>query len=132
MSMRALVLDDDPVMLALLQKLLEARGCKVSAYSNPAICSHFTSRACPCTPDKPCPDIIIADLVMNTVNGIQFYEELKRKACKCKNIALISGLWTESTLKWAAEAGVKVLDKPVNLEQLNGWLTEVESRLSNP
>lgn len=132
MSLRALVLDDDLVMLALLQKHLESRGYQVVAYSNPAICSLFTARTCPCNPEKPCPDVIIADLVMSTVNGIQFYEELKRKACKCRNIALISGLWTESTLQWAADAGVKVLNKPINPEQLNGWLTEVESRTAQP
>jgi CheY-like chemotaxis protein len=132
MSLKALVLDDDPVMLALLQKHLEARGYQVMAYSNPAICPQFTARACPCTPSKPCPDIMIADLVMSTVNGIQFYEELKRKACRCKNIALISGLWTESSLKWAAEAGVKVLNKPIGPDQLNGWLTEVVSRTDKP
>lgn len=126
MRLKVLLLDDDPVMLNLLQKHMEGRGYQVTAYSNPAICPLFTSRTCPCSPDKPCPDIIIADLVMNTVNGIQFYEELKRKGCKCGNIAMISGLWTENTLKWANEAGVKILHKPVDPDELNAWLAGIE------
>ena len=131
MSLTALILDDDPVMLGVLKKILDSRGYHVTAYSNPALCPHFISRTCPCNPETPCPDIIITDLVMTTVNGIQFVEEMKRKECKCKHIALISGLWTATTLQWAEKVGVKVLHKPVNLEELTNWLTDIEKTLAS-
>lgn len=132
MSLTALILDDDPFMLGVLKKILDKQGYHVMAYSNPAICPHFTSRTCPCNPENPCPDIIITDLVMTTVNGIQFVEEMRRKQCKCKHIALISGLWTPSTLKWAEEVGVKVLHKPFSPEELSEWLSVVEAQLATP
>jgi DNA-binding response OmpR family regulator len=65
---------------------------------------------------------------MSTVNGIQFIDEVKRKGCANSHIALISGLWTEITLKWASEFGVKVLHKPVNLEELTDWLNTIEAK----
>jgi CheY-like chemotaxis protein len=126
---RALILDDDPVMLEILKKHFEVRGYDVVGYSSPILCQLFTARSCP--PDIPCPDVIVTDLVMNTVNGIQFIDEVKRKGCT-SHIALISGLWTDVTLQWAAEFGVKVLHKPVNLQDLNDWLTTIETNRATP
>lgn len=129
MSLKALILDDDPVMLGILQKMLQVRGYQVTAYSNPAICPLFTSRTCPCNNDKTCPDVIVTDLVMATVSGTEFVEELKRKGCKCNHIALISGLWTETSLKKASALGVKVLNKPFQPELLEEWLADVQKML---
>jgi CheY-like chemotaxis protein len=125
-SKKALVLDDDPVMLEILKKHLEVRGYDVTGYSNPALCPLFTARSC--SQDVPCPDVVVTDLIMSTVNGIQFIDEVKRKGCANSHIALISGLWTEITLKWASEFGVKVLHKPVNLEELTDWLNTIEAK----
>lgn len=127
---KALILDDDPVMLEILKKHLQVRGYEVSSYSNPALCPLFTARAC--SLDIPCPDVIVTDLVMSTVNGIQFIDEVKRKGCADSHIALISGLWTEIALKWAAEFNVKVLHKPLNLKELSDWLTAIEANLATP
>ncbi|MEI6786956.1 MAG: response regulator [bacterium] len=127
---KALILDDDPIMLEILKKHLQVRGYDVTCYSNPALCPLFTARSC--SPDIPCPDVIVTDLVMSTVNGIQFIDEVKRKGCTTSHVALISGLWTDVTLKWAMEFGVKVLHKPVNLQDLNDWLTAVEATRATP
>jgi len=127
---KALILDDDPVMIEILKKHFEVRGYDVASYSSPILCPLFTARTC--SPDIPCPDVIVTDLVMSTVNGIQFIDEVKRKGCITSHIALISGLWTDVTLKWAMEFGVKVLHKPVNLQELNDWLTTIEATRSTP
>jgi DNA-binding response OmpR family regulator len=127
---KALILDDDPVMLEILKKHLEIRGYEVLGFSNPALCPLFTAHSC--SSDTPCPDVIVTDLVMSTVNGIQFINEVKRKGCVDSHIALISGLWTEATLKWAAEFGVKVLHKPLNLQHLTEWLNTIEAHQATP
>ena len=125
--MKALILDDDPVFLEVLRELLGCRGYEVEAYSSPANCPLYNDTACPCTEAQCCPDIILTDFNMPSVNGIEFVEELRRKGCTCKHIALIAGKSTDESLrKRAAVLGLMFIPKPVRLQPFEGWLAEAE------
>ena len=127
-QMHAIVLEDDPVIRMLLDDVLTADGYKVTSYSNPESCPLYTDEVCPCSRVDPCPDLIVSDYDMHSVNGAQFVENLKRRKCKCKNIAVISGSWAEQDLRQVLPAGVDVFSKPFTLKRLWSWLKMVKGR----
>ncbi len=52
------------------------------------------------------------------------------RQCKIKKMALISGAWKEGDRQRARSMGVKVFDKPIDLESLTKWLRECESDIN--
>ncbi len=127
MSRRALILDDDPLVLSLLQGGLSRRGYEVSTFSCPLSCPLYSHGSCPCPFMGGCPDVIVTDFDMPFVNGVEFIERVKRKLCKCRNILLISGCLTDPLdLRRAAEHGVTFMAKPFHLNQLHDWLDSIE------
>jgi DNA-binding response OmpR family regulator len=129
--MRALVLDDDPLMLTLMQHVVAHRGYEVLSYANPTLCPIMASACCPCGfPAGGCPDLILTDVNMPSVNGIEFVEDLKRRGCTCRHIAMISGDWSDANLAKARECGARVFAKPFGLRELESWLTQVAENVA--
>lgn len=129
--MHAIVLEDDPVIRGLLNDVLTADGYKVTSYSSPESCPLYADDCCPCSRVDSCPDLIISDYDMQAVNGAQFVEHLKRKNCKCKNIAVISGSWSEQDLRQILPVGVNVFSKPFSLKRLWAWLDVIKRQVEN-
>jgi CheY-like chemotaxis protein len=127
-QMHAIVLEDDPVIQMLLDDVLTADGYKVTSYSSSESCPLYADELCPCSREDSCPDLIVSDYDMQTVNGAQFVEHLKRKKCKCKNIAVISGRWAEQDLRQVLPVGVNVFSKPFSLKRLWSWLDVIKGR----
>lgn len=126
--MKAIVIDDDAVVRSLLTSVMKGRGYEVLSYPNPQECPLYTDKGCPCSYDKACPDVIITDFDMPFVNGIELLWKLKDVGCKCTNMALISGTWSEAYLKQMAPPGVVSFAKPFELDHIEKWLDETESR----
>jgi len=127
-QMHAIILEDDPVIRTLLDDVLTAGGYKVTSYSSPENSPLYADEFCPCSLVDSCPDLIVSDYDMLGVNGAQFVQHLKRKQCKCKNIAVISGSWAEQDLRQVLPAGVNVFSKPFTLKRLRAWLNVVQGR----
>lgn len=124
--MNAVILDDDPVIVSLLSRVLTQKGYEVSSYSSPISCPLYTEESCPCSWSGSCPDLIVTDYDMPTVNGIELVEHLKRKQCKCNNIAVISGSWSEHDLQKALPPGVSVFSKPFSLHRIRAWIDRIK------
>ena len=125
-AMKALVLDDDPLVLALLSHLLAFRGYDVASYADPRQCPLSKCGACPCALRQAgCPDLILTDVNMPSMSGVEFVSELKHKGCQCPNIAMISGDWSESNLALARQLGVEVFSKPCDLPRLDVWARRI-------
>lgn len=124
--MKALVLDDDPLVLSLLSHLLAFRGYDVASYADPGQCPLSECCACPCALRQAgCPNLILTDVNMPTMNGVEFVAELRRKGCQCPNIAMISGDWSESNLALARQLGAQVFFKPCDLPRLDTWARQI-------
>lgn len=129
MKIRALVFDDDEMMLNLLKEILEARNYEVYTFREPEVCPLYKNAECLCKDGTLCTDIILSDIRMPKISGIDLIEKLDNLGCKVKNRALISGSWTESGLKKAKEMKCKIFNKPFKIEELEAWLYECEKSI---
>lgn len=131
--MKAVIIDDDPSVRALLATTLHRRGYEVVVYHNPKECPLYSFDTCPCQADKPCPSIIISDFDMPNVNGVEFIEILRKRGCKCPNIALVSGsIFSGEELERASKLKIKFFAKPFHRSQINEWLDQIEHPKGQP
>ena len=92
------IVDDDVIQLKLLQYLLQSKGYRCLAYSDPveAYSQVFPER----------PDLILLDYVMPVLNGIEFCRNLKQKAIfKDLPVIFITSLKNDEELVEAFDAG---------------------------
>ena len=104
-----LAVDDDPLMLRMPKDELEDVGYKVvgAADGKEAIALHHSSAM----------DLIITDLLMPGMEGIETIIELRRRQPNLKIIAMSSG--PSSNLYLAKQLGAaQVLTKPFTIQQL--------------
>jgi CheY-like chemotaxis protein len=107
-----LLLEDDTTIRETIVQILRSRGYDVYSYSTPAVCPLQESRECRCGEKQTCVDIILSDLEMPIMSGLDFIEGQRKKRCKCTSIALMSGNITEEAQSRA--------------DELFNWLLEVE------
>jgi DNA-binding response OmpR family regulator len=130
MRPRALIFDDDLMIRQMLWTACDRRGYEVFTFPDPAVCPLHVNDGCSCTSEGTCADIIISDLDMPNVKGLDFVEKLLGKGCRCRHIALMSGAWSDSDIARAAELGCKLFAKPFHIGQITAWLEQVERELS--
>ena len=129
-KLRIVLLEDNEMLRTMLSGVLADRGHEVFSFSNPARCPLQVLQECRCNANQTCTDISLSDLEMPNMNGLRFIENQKKKNCKCQNVVLMSGRWTEHELKRAQELGCETLEKPFPLDELIEWLDEVERSIA--
>jgi len=130
MKYRAVVLDDNKFILSLLTEFLINRDYEIFTFPTPKVCPLQLMPECRCKKNEACVDIIVSDVDMPGITGLDFIENHQKKGCKCQNVALMSGGWTEGGLAQAKELGCKIFFKPFSLAEFEGWLDEVEKNIN--
>ncbi len=124
---KAVVIDDDPLALAYLKRVLQRKGYEVEAYSDPILAPLHQDTGCPCSLHPNCPAIIISDVDMPSVNGVALLEFAMKKGCRCRNLALISGKGMEhADLIRMAKYGTRYFTKPLDLVEFNAWIDRID------
>jgi DNA-binding response OmpR family regulator len=82
---------------------------------------------CRCAPGVTCTDIIISDLVMPQVFGLDFVEALFAKGCVAPHLAMMSGYWSGADEARAVRLGRRLFAKPFDLTEIDAWLATVET-----
>jgi CheY-like chemotaxis protein len=128
---RAIVFDDESIVLEMLDKFLSSRGYEVSCFSEPLVCPIFKNNEQPCYNEKPCADILITDFKMPGMNGIELLERQVENGCKLdiRNKALISGFIDEEEMKKLTQLGCVFFRKPFRLSELSAWIDACEERM---
>ena len=131
MKIRAFVFDDNRELRSLLTSILTNRGYEVIPYEGPTYCPVYLDKKRTCPHDHPCVDIIVTDMQMPNVTGLEFIENQVEKNCRIniENVALMSGTWKEEELERIRRLGCKVFEKPFFFEQFEKWLDECEKRI---
>lgn len=130
MRIRVFVFDDNENLRSMLWHLLDSRGYEVFTFPDPGLCPLHLATGCPCPEDQACGDIIISDVNMPNVSGLEFVENQMKKGCKVKNVALMSGAWSDSDFQYAQRLGCQPLHKPFTTDEINKWLDECEKRIN--
>jgi len=129
-KLRIIVIDDDPAITTLLKTVISGLGHHVLTFPNPTACSVYKKPECKCPQDFPCADVVIADIMMPQVSGIDFFKLLKRRGCKAldANKALMSAAITTAQEQSVEELGCHFISKPFNLHEVKKWLSECAER----
>ena len=128
---RILIFDDSEEIRSLLRAFFSSRGYEAFAFANPAVCPISQEKQCPCPEGQACADFILSDLNMPVQQGIDFLEEQMHKGCKCKNMALMSGDFTEDDIVRAKSIGLMLLKKPFGLEEILQWIEGAEKAIKS-
>lgn len=128
-KIRSVLLEDNEFLRSLMSTVLESRGYEVFTFATPAICPLQIKPDCSCAAHSRCADIILSDLEMPSVSGIEFIKNQKAKHCKTPYIAMMSGNWSAKDVTTAQELGCKVFNKPFNMPEIEEWLNAVEKNI---
>jgi len=127
---RILVFDDHDEILDLLKIVFSSRGYEVLTYPHPGACPIFDHKSCSCPDNHSCTDIILADINMPVMRGIDFIEMQLAKGCNCRHLALMSGNFSNEDEKKAKELGLKFFKKPFELSEVFEWLDKIEHHIN--
>ena len=107
---RIIVVDDDPIALKNLRRILEKEGHRVSTFNNPL-------RALSRLEESPC-DIILTDLKMPYLNGISLLNKAKLRAPSVE-VILVSGFANlDDAITATRQGAFHFLAKPYSPEQV--------------
>ena len=129
-SYRILVFDDHQEILNLLKVVFDSRGYEVLTYPHPGACPIFDYENCSCPDGQSCTDIILTDINMPVMKGIDFIEKQIEKGCQCKHLALMSGDYNSDDLRRAKELGLKFFKKPFDINDVFDWLDQIEQKIN--
>jgi len=121
---RVIVFDDDVAVLELLSEFLIDNDYEVHSYSDPSEwrCCSSEEDFCPIGVDETCTDIIITDIRMPNITGVELIRSLEKKHCKVQNVAFMTGAAECDQLEFVKEHGYKLFRKPFDLTDIEAWI----------
>lgn len=105
-----LVAEDEPAVRGALRRALEAHGCQVREAANGREAAEYARNG-------PV-NIVITDLWMPEMNGVELIEALNAMDCRAEVIVLSAHLTASSTDKFRCLGVLRILTKPVEMTTL--------------
>ncbi len=118
-----LILDDEPIVSKRLKPSLEKKGYEVETFTRSAdALARVKERSF---------DIVVTDLKMEGVDGMQFLTEVKEKY-PATEVIVITGFATMATAKESFNKGVfDFLAKPFKLGEIAEVIAKAEAKIKN-
>ena len=111
----ALVVDDDPGVLYVLEKFLRRRGLRVKTAANGKEALEILR--------KEEPALLMIDLKMPSISGVQLLEQMKAEGLRASNVWAMSGCVNDDEAFAALAMGAaEFFDKPFDLDHLDSNL----------
>ena len=101
---RVVVIDDEPITLKQLRRILEKEGCQVSTFSNP-------QRALEDLETAVC-DLVISDVRMPTMNGMELMSRIKARYPAVEVILITGYASLDGAVEATREGAFYYLEKP--------------------
>lgn len=109
-GLEVLVLDDEPIVVKSLQMALRKIGCVVEPFEDP---EHALQRL-----DEKTFDIVLTDVVMGDVDGIQVLEYVKERSPRTKVIIMTAFAMMEMARKAMERGAFDFIAKPFDAEEI--------------
>ncbi len=123
-TLRVLVIDDDPLVLAGNRALLEELGCQVTTVGD----AHGAQHALATSGNEPV--LVLCDLWLSDIdNGIDLLQRLPALTAAPVYCILISGDTSQETIDAARHAGLPLLHKPVSPAKLRAVVMEFSRKM---
>ena len=120
-KLRIMVLDDEPIVCKRLKPALEKLGYEVDAFTQSPEAMHQIQRISY--------DIIITDLKMKEIDGMQFLSEAK-KLHPDTEVIVITGFATMETAKQSLQKGVfDFIAKPFKLSEIQEVVNRAAAKI---
>jgi CheY-like chemotaxis protein len=128
---RAIIYDDNEVILEMLKSFLANRDYEVICFNEPSACPIYGEDAKSCPKTGQCADVMITDLKMPRMTGIELLRQQADRGCKLdvRNKVVISGYAGEEDFEAIRKLGCAFFKKPFELSELSEWLDECEKRI---
>jgi len=68
------------------------------------------------------PELLITDIQMPEMSGIEFVLQNVKKGCKIKNVAIMSGRWDNESRDIVKKLNLKRFDKPFRVNAITEWV----------
>jgi DNA-binding NtrC family response regulator len=122
--LEVLLLDDEPIVGKRLKPALEKLGCSVEVFENPKLALERIA--------QKNFDIVVTDIRMDEIDGIQVLEEVLAKSKRTK-VIMITGYAMMSVAREAMEKGAfDFISKPFSPDDLRRVITKAAHSLGYP
>jgi DNA-binding response OmpR family regulator len=127
---RIIICDDEVMITTMIRTFLAVRKYDILTYPDPTFCPIYASHADQCTNKNQCADVLITDLQMPVMSGIELLLRQSLNGCKLdnRNKAVMTHYMDEDNKKITEELGCAYFEKPFKLSELADWLDDCESR----
>ncbi len=127
---RALVFEDDVVIMGLLKMFLSMRGYDFYVYREPMICPVYKDNA-ECNIKYPCADIMLIDFNIPKMSGTELIKIQTARQCKLTplNRALSTGYFNGHNRADLDQLGCMIFEKPIDFSLLAEWFDQCEQRM---
>jgi CheY-like chemotaxis protein len=132
-KLRTIITDDNPAITLLLKKILQKQGHHVLTFPDPTACPCpvLKKENCFCPQEFACADIVISDIVMLNMSGIDFIKRQREGGCKTPDAhkAIISATADKEHIDAIEELGCNFFKKPFVLVEIVKWIEECAKRI---
>jgi|MudIll2142460700_1097286.scaffolds.fasta_scaffold07269_2 DNA-binding response OmpR family regulator len=128
---RIIIYDDQKIILHILTCYFSQRNYQVVTFESPDVCPIDYKNSSSCENYNACADIIISDLMMPGMNGVDLFKAQSLRVCKVStnHKALMSGNAGDDRLLKMQGAGYKIFTKPISFSLLSEWLDKLEPEM---
>jgi CheY-like chemotaxis protein len=129
MRLRILVFEDDVNIRDILVQILTSKGHDVFAYPDPTACPVYNHSACACAKNLPCADLLITDINMPNMSGLDLLASQQQQGCQIlpQHKAVISADLSGLQRDDLKDLDCRTFRKPFRFSELLAWVDECEA-----
>lgn len=123
-KLKILIFENNQTILNRFKGMFKFKGHQVFSYSGLTACPLFKDTQCECPKDSPCADVLIADMALGRMTGLEFFEQQRKRGCKTPdgNKLLLVEEITAEQKRAISNLGCGFIKKPFNEYDVAKWM----------